>query len=464
MSRLPDRILGEVTAAQSGRPGVAPGLERNLLRFVGVLRALGLAIGSGEVLDALSALACVDLLDRGQVKTALGATLAKDERAVGIFSHAFDLFFVVPEEAEARAGARREAEEARAARLLRSEEELTFQGQPLSLSDEQKDAYAKLSEAQQERLQEFLARSSSGHGVDSSFTPLIEHIVRGHLDRWRRNTRGGERNGPRTGDEAMDDVVRGVLAGSGAGGDPVLFLDMQDIAEADMPRARALLRRLAKRLATRLMRRYRKDRRGRTIDFRRTLRASLGYGGIPVELRFRRKKVLKPRIVLVCDVSGSMARYSSFILQFTYGLSKVVRDIEVFLFAEDLEHISARLRAAGGLERSVASIVEGSAVWGKGTNLAAALERLAEEHGQQLSSDALLVLVSDTKTLSAGEASRLLAGMRRKVRDIIWLNPVPAREWGELPTVSLFAPHARMFECNTLSDLEGVLRRTFVSA
>lgn len=433
-------------------------MGRNILRFVGTLRALGIPAGSGEVLDAMTALRHIDLRDRAQVKLTLSAVLAKDERARSLFDQAFDLYFVSAQEASARAKAREIREHARAERIARTEDELRFQGQPLALTGELKDTYARLSEAQQERLREFLARSSGGHGVDASFLPLIEHIVRGHLERWRQ----GGMDAPRSGSdhETADEVVRMVRAGSGSSGDPLMYIDIKDITEADMPRARVLLRRLAKRLATRVMRRYRRARSGDKVDFRRTVRANLRYGGVPVELRFKHRKVLRPKIVLICDVSGSMSQYASFILQFSYGLAKVVRDLEAFLFAEDLERVTLQLRDSSDVELTIGELLEGSRVWGKGTNLAAALRQLTSEHGKILTGDSLVVIVSDTKTLAATEAGAFLAQLRRKVRDIVWLNTVPASEWPGLPTVAVLAEHVRMYECSTLADLERVLRLT----
>lgn len=444
--------MGKLRRAARG-----PSAARNLLKFVGALRALGIPAGSGEVLDAMTVLRYVDIRDRTQVKVALSAALAKDERSRALFDQAFDFYFVSADEDAARTRARQAQERTRNELIARGEAELRFQGQALALSGDHKETYARLSQAQQDRLREFLSRSSGGHGVDASFMPLIEHIVRGHLERWRLGLKHGPA-GPYTGDEAADEVVRMVRAGSGSGTDPLMYVDIKDIGEADMPRARVLLRRLAKRLATKVMRRYRRAGAGGRVDFRRTVRANLRYGGVPVELRFKRRRVLRPKIVLVCDVSGSMARYASFILQFSYGLSKVVRDLEAFLFAEDLERVSEQLRGAGDAEPTIGRLLEDSRVWGKGTNLAAALRCLTGEHARVLTGDSLLVIVSDTKTLAVSEAAAILARLRRRVRDIIWLNTVPAGEWAGLPTVGALAAHTRMFECSTLADLERVLR------
>jgi len=446
-----DQIVQAVALAQSA--GAASGLEAEIIRFAGALRQLGLPIGSGELLDAAAALLAVDLLDRAQVKLALSATLAKDERAREIILQAFDLYFVTPEERDRRA-AQQAADEAQYHEMLeQAQVQLRFQGESLDLSNQQKETYALLSEAQQRRLQDFLAQSSGGQGVDSSFTPLIESIVRGHLERWRRQPppqRAGE-----------DAAAHGATRGEGddsLGQDPMLYVDMKEIGPAELAKVKVLIRRLAKRLATRIMRRYRISRRRERVDFRRTIRANLRYGGTPVHLQFKSRRVLKPRIVLLCDVSGSMALYTAFIMQFTHGLTKVVRDVDAFLFAEDLEHVTPRLRQEQDLQQMMADLVGKSAIWGKGTNLATALDHMMTRHRATLTSDALLLVVSDTKTIGVQEAANLLGEVRRRVRGVVWLNTVPRREWPSLPGVSAFGRHATMYECNTLADLERVLQ------
>ncbi len=460
----------------------AAGLEENLVRFVHILRRLGVPVNPAESVDALTALGLVDLTERRQVRSALRATLVKSEDHLRLFDLAFDLFFLPPEELQARVKERREARSVREAQARKASLELRFQGEPLDLTPEQLETYTRLGELQKERLKDFLAESSAGHKVDRSFQPLIESIVRGHLDRWRRKLGVRRRRTEHlTGDETLDTVIEGALDGRGAwsagsGGDPLMHVDMKDISDADFPRAARLVGRLARRLATRLSRRYRESHKRRRPNLRRTIRSNIKHGGVLFDLRYRERRVTRPRLVLVCDVSGSMARYTAFILEFIFGLASAVRGVETFVFSEELERlvlprqVSDPLRAPAGRPGGsgagpapgpgflASEIIGRSRVWGKGTDLGRALETLVAEHGHLLTGDAVVILVSDTKTLGADRAAELLGRIRPRVREIVWLNTLPQEEWKDHRTVALFARHASMHECYTLAHLERVIR------
>lgn len=455
----------------------AGGLTQNYLRFIQVLRRCGIPVNPAETLNGLEALQLVDLGHPEQVRAALRATLVKTEAHAPLFDRAFDLFFVPPERLQARAAARRQAIELRQVALDGAGADLTFQGEHLELSPEQLEAYVKLGEHQQERLRDFLAESSAGHKVDRSFQPLIESIVRGHLDRWRRklDIKHSRRTGL-TGDDELDVVIEGTLdgagqAGAGSRGDqanPLLYLDMKDIADADLPRATRLIRRLSRRLATRLSRRYRESHKKRRPNIRRTIRSNIRHGGVMFDLRYRERKVTRPRLLLICDVSGSMARYTAFILEFIFGLVTAVSGVEAFVFSERLERVTDRLSGLTRGDRSgqaadpmfgVASeIIARSEVWGKGTDLGMALDTLLAEHGRLIARDTVVIVVSDTKTLSADHAAGMLARLRPRVRDILWLNTLPREEWVGQRTVALFARHTNLHECYTLAHLERVIR------
>lgn len=462
----------------------AGGLTPNYLRFIQVLRRCGIPVNPAETLDGLEALQLVDLGRREQVRAALRATLVKSEAHGPLFDRAFDLFFVPPEQLQARAAARRQALDLRQVALEAAGGELAFQGQHLDLTPEQLETYTQMGEYQQERLRDFLAESSAGHKVDLSFQPLIESIVRGHLDRWRRQLDlKRSRRGDLTGDEELDTVIEGALDGMGGAGpdgagagaavgrgdraNPLLYLDMQDIADSDLPRATRLIRRLSRRLATRLSRRYKESHKKRRPNIRRTIRSNIRHGGALFDLRYRERKVTRPRLLLIADVSGSMARYTAFTLEFILGLVTAVSGVEAFVFSERLERVTERLSGAARkpvdsadpLVGVASEVIAGSEVWGKGTDLGTALETLMAEHSRLISRDTVVIVVSDTKTLSADQAAALLARLRPKVREILWLNTLPREEWDRHRTVALFARHTNMHECYTLAHLEEVIRR-----
>jgi len=462
----PDLPSPDPPSSDLPTPDFARQLQENLIRFVRVLRHLGLPVNPAETLDALAAIELVDLGRRTEVQAALRATLVKAGNQMPLFDRAFDLFFARPEDRQARVAERRRARETRRKRLAEAGTELIFQGQPLELTPEQIEAYTRLGESQRERLRDFLAESSAGNKVDRKFQPLIESIVRGHLDRLRREMDGERRpETASTGDESLDTVIDGLLRAAGENpADRLLHLDMKDIAEVDLPRATTLIRRLARRLATRLSRRYRESHKRRRPDMRRTIRSNIRHGGVLFDLRFRERKVSRPRLLLICDVSGSMARYTAFILEFIFGLRQAVRGVEAFIFSEELERVTEFVARPGpstpDARRTDAArqVVEGSRVWGKGTDLGAALDALLAEHSRRLTRDTVVIIVSDTKTLGADKAARILARLKPKVREILWLNTLPRVDWAEHRTVALFGRTVNMHECYTLAHLERVIR------
>jgi uncharacterized protein with von Willebrand factor type A (vWA) domain len=436
--------------------------ENNVVKFVQVLRHLGIRVSSAETVDAINALTLVEVVLRPQVRAALRAMLVKDPDEQFIFDRAFDLFFVPGEEKAARIEVRQFQQAQAAAQLEYAERELRFQDSPLSLTDDQKAAYSKMAEEQKQKLKSFLEQSSAGHKVDHTFQPLIENIVRGHLERWKKQYE--EAHGPLlrqerlTGDQELDQIIDEILTGSGEEKDPILSEDMKNIPDRDVPKVTLIIKKLTRRLATRISRRFRMTRKRRQVDLRRTIRSNIRYGGAMLDLKFRKRRIDKPDLLLFCDVSGSMAKYASFVLQFTYGLSSVVRGIESFIFAEDLERVTTFFTQKRPFEETMAAIMNQSVVWGKGTDLARALRTFLVRHRQVLTADTIIIIVSDTKTVSAAQAADTLAVMRRRVRDVLWLNTLPRAEWDDVGSVEFFRGLCQMFECYTLVHLEKILR------
>ncbi len=452
----PEKVLVEVNRARDGERS----LEAAVVRFAGVLRRLGMRISTSEVMEALAGTAHIDNLDRDQFELLLCATLVKKAEDMPLFEAAFRLFFSPPEHRRFMEGRYRRAREERERMISLAREELRFQGESLDIDERELETYIALTPSEQDRLKEFLERSSSGIKVDASFRPIIENIVKGHLSRRRREMM----HGPKpyhdlrpTGDEVLDAVVDALVDGAGTGGS-LLYRDLMDISGDELKRTLVLVERLTRQLAGRISRRYKRSARRKSVDIRRTVRANIQFGGVPIKLKYRRRSVQKPRIILICDVSGSMSKYAGFVLQFVYGLTSVADRIESFIFSEDLERITPHLWRRRSFEETVKRLLEASGQWGQGTDLRRALSRFRKEHQHLLTPNTFMIIVSDAKTLGAKEAASHLGAIRRRVREILWLNPVPRAEWDELPAVEQFCRSCRMFECFTLAHLEHVLR------
>ncbi|MDQ0285949.1 uncharacterized protein with von Willebrand factor type A (vWA) domain [Desulfofundulus luciae] len=444
-------------------------LHHNLVRFTHILRHLGIRVSMAEALDAYQALALVDLMSREQVKAALGAVLVKNASDRQIFNLAFDRFFVPPEEKKRRRMLRKQLEEEERQRLADAREKLNQALSPWStevnFTPEEIQTFARMPAREQRRLTE-LIRQMHGNPVNNP-GHLIARVMQSALNYWRYyllKTQGEEARrqleAELTGETEMDDVIAGVAADFYRDpDDQLLHQDMQQVADADLEKFTLALERLSTHLANRLSRRYRKSNRRQKLDMRRTIRRNIAFGGSPLKLCYRSRRRHRPRLLLICDVSASMARYARFVLQFIYGLSSAVRDIESFVFSEDLERVTPYFRRDDGFVPVMTELVNASRQWGKTTDFNVALKTFHRHWRHLLTGDTLAIIVSDTKTVAPQEAARELASLRERVQEILWLNPVPSKQWPYLPGVNAFLPYVRMFECYSLHHLEAILHR-----
>ncbi len=195
--------------------------------------------------------------------------------------------------------------------------------------------------------------------------------------------------------------------------------------ERDLPQLDRVMQRLVQRLATRRSRRLVPTRGRGVADLRRTLRRTLATGGEPVALARRVRPIERPRVVLLCDTSGSMDPHARFLLAFALSLRNVAKRVEVFAFNTALTRISpwlSRRALARMLERLARAVPD----WSGGTRIGECLEEFADRHMPWVvGSDTVVVILSDG--LDAGDPERLgraVARIRRAARSVIWLNPL----------------------------------------
>ena len=443
--------------------------ENNFTRFIHILRHLGLRISSAEAVDAINALTEVDILDRSQVRTALTATLAKSSEDRVILDQAFQSFFVTPEERSERTARNQEIQEQEAQEIRAAEDELKYEVEDpegndsrevmVPLTEEEKGIYAKLPEQNRNKLRDYLQKQFQSNPVNNP-EQLIANMVRSSLNYWRHYLKlqgDGPPEVEYTGEAEIDEVLREVVENI-RDEEHLMYQDIQKLTETDMPAATVLINKLSRRLATRIARRYHRSNKRQRLDLRRTIRHNIRYGGTMFRLKYRSRKVQKPKILLICDVSGSMAKYAGFVLQFMFGLSTAVEEIESFIFSEDVENITGKFEQKRPFAEMMTEIINLSESWGKGTDFGKALAVISEKHGDILHKQTFVIVVSDTKTLNAEKAAYRLSVLKKKVKDIVWLNTLPRRMWPDTPSVSVFGRYCRMFECNTLAHLDKIMR------
>lgn len=201
--------------------------------------------------------------------------------------------------------------------------------------------------------------------------------------------------------------------------------DFSEFTNEDMEKAREIVAKLAAVLATKLSRRKVVGKRGRIIDFRRSWRQSLKHGGEPLTLIRKQQKIKKTKILLLCDVSGSMDCYAKFLIQFIYGMQQELREVEVAVFSTHLTNITGLLRRKGlaqGLNE-VANVVPD---WSGGTKIGESLLEFYRQFAASFSAyRTVVILISDGWDRGDVEVlRRSMEMLHRHAYRLIWLNPL----------------------------------------
>ncbi len=185
----------------------------------------------------------------------------------------------------------------------------------------------------------------------------------------------------------------------------------------------AIAAQLARRLQLRRSRRWRRGRGGR-VDLRATLRAATRTHGEPLVLRRRERKIQRTRLLVLCDVSGSMEPYAAFLLQLAHALQNTFATVESFVFATRLSRVTDRLRYAD-YRTAMAHLGRDVRDWSGGTRIGAAVATLVSDYRRYLDRRTVVILLSDGWDI--GDPTLLsdaLADLRRLARKLIWLNPL----------------------------------------
>jgi uncharacterized protein len=187
----------------------------------------------------------------------------------------------------------------------------------------------------------------------------------------------------------------------------------------------AIAQRLFKEMATRLRRRMKSSRKLGVLDLNRTIRRSIATGGECVTLMHRNKKPKKKRLIVLLDVSGSMDKYSFYLLRFVCTLQQYFRQVEAFVFSTTLKRISKVLHHKQ-LEYTLGLLADQVDHWSSGTRIGECLESFVEKYGKRmLNGSPVVIILSDG--LDTGQPQQLSTQMHRiqqRAGRTIWLNPL----------------------------------------
>ncbi|GAB2934711.1 VWA domain-containing protein [Nonomuraea fastidiosa] len=437
--------------------------------FVHALREAGLPVSIAEGLDAANALRVIDLADRESLREAYAATLVKRPVHRPGFDVLFDLWFPASTTGlRARRPGRERIDFATAdVKELREHLADLLTGS----TDQEMRAFA-------EAMVERFGRQEAAPGRQNWFSysvlralspeTLMAGILRAVLQGRERGglaektVRQGVTANIRRFEEAVaTDVRRRIAEDAGieriarsAVRPPLDQIDFLRITRADLAQLRREVHPLARRLAARLAMRQRKGKRGR-LDFRRTMRASLQSGGVPLTTHLRPPRPHKPELVVLCDTSDSVSSFAHFTLLLTYALREQFTKVRAFGFVDTVDEITRFFQPGSDVVEAMTRLAnEADMVRFGRTNYGNALERFAERYGDALGPKTSLLILGDARSNYQPPALDVLRSLVSRCRHAYWLNPEPRQQWDTGDSVAgEYGTVVPMYECRNVAQL-----------
>jgi uncharacterized protein with von Willebrand factor type A (vWA) domain len=442
-------------------------VQHQLEDFIRALRAADVRVSPAEAIDAARAMAAVGYADRQLFKDALCTTLAKSPDEVVRFDETFETFFTRDplsggqpppsfgegEDEDDHSEATQGSELARmllsgdAAAIAQAMEEAAERAgvQEIRLSTQRSRLTRRLLEEMglgeiEQIIAEAKRRADAQRLAERLETARKELIAEAqtYVERQHALYAAG------SGRQLREEMLAKKLLNADGGIDPVDLAVMQQ-----------LVKRMAKRLADRYARRRHRANKGH-LDVRKTLRRSTAYGGVPFEIAWKLKKIDKPSIVAICDVSKSVAAAAQFLLTFLYSLNEVVDRLDAYAFSGRLIDVGDILDDHG-VEHAILKVLQ--TIGFQQTDYGRSLQDFCDEHLDRLDRHTTVIILGDGRSNFADPRLDLMHMIQERSRAVIWLNPEPESYWGQGDSVmDRYARFCHVAKtCNTLGQLERII-------
>ncbi|MDA3031210.1 MAG: VWA domain-containing protein [Actinomycetota bacterium] len=230
----------------------------------------------------------------------------------------------------------------------------------------------------------------------------------------------------------------------------------------EMTSLKKSLQPLTRKLAARLARKRKHGRKG-PLDFRSTVRHSLSYGGVPAEPQFKYPRPSKPELMVIADISGSVAAFARFTLMLVYAISGQFSKVRSFVFIDGLDEVTDYFKATEDISEAIHRVnTEADVVWVDGhSDYGHAFEVFWNKYGKDIGPKTTVLLLGDARNNYHASQSWVVKEIQQKARHVYWLNPEPKSYWntgdsivGEYGTFT-----DGVYECRNLRQLEGFVEK-----
>jgi hypothetical protein len=458
-------------------------MDDRIVQFIAGLRAAGIRISLAESQDALNATQFMGVMQRAAFKSALRATLVKEHKDAPIFEQLFPMYFgsggppLIPPEAALTEEQRRMLEAAMRAlagdlnRLL----QMLAQGQ--GPSREQMEQWARQAGAsrmrrpdQQPRLTREMLRQMGLEDLAEEIKRLLQQLAQmGMTAEGQEAIRqllqaNAQALREQAAQFAGQSIARQLME------NPPEKLDEQDLmqrpfndlSENEARELRRLVTRLAAKLRSRAALRQKKGD-GKTLDAKSTLRANLRTAGVPFDLRFKKRR-LKPKFALICDISTSMRPVAEFMLRLMYEMQDQVGKARSFAFNDHLEEVSDEF-ITHRPDQAIPLVLHRIPPGYYATDLGFSLQNFCENHLEAVDRRTTVIFLGDGRNNFRDPRLDLFEQVKRRARRVVWFNPELSFQWGtgdsDMPQ---YAPLCdAVHQVHNLSELADAVDRLFAS-
>jgi len=444
-------------------------MREELHRFFRAARGAGVRVSPAESIDAMKAVADVGFADRGILRDTLLLTLAKSEDEKQALGACFDLFFsqpevkdpAAPEDADESASAEQPAGETPSGDAGAPSPELGELAQMLMSQDRNAIAASMANAANAAALSDIRYFTQRGIFSTRILDALGIQRLRDDLDALTA-TNPAEAERLAAALEALRENVRDVVSQALLlyGREETENLRHEILRNAPLARLerrqveqmKALIRAIARRLRERYSKPRKRQRRGH-LDIRRTLRRNAAWGGVPFLTSWKRRHRDRPRIVAICDVSGSVAQVSDFFLLLIHSLHEVVDDVRSFAFSGHLIEVSDILDSKSpeeAMSEIMSKVGFGSSDYGR------SFVDFEKDWIRTVTPKTTVIVLGDARTNNLDPRADILRQISERSKRLVWLNPEGRMAWGwgdsEMPRYATFCSVVR--QCATAKQLE----------
>ncbi len=471
--------------------------------FVQELRNAGLPVSLTENLDAMEAVRHIPLEDRDAFKYALGATMVKNSAHWRSFETVFEVYFSMrgPEykigegtedeleqmwremqeqmqqqqgEGKGSSGGMDSLTPEEIAQMLMKALMNGDQGLMRALAKQSVQRFAGMEPGRPVGGTYYLYRTLRNLDLDNMLQKLMEasrQEVGGELTALEERLEKDEYESriDQFKKEIEAEIRRRLVADRGAEAMAKTLrkplpedVEFMHASRDEMQALKKSLYPLTRKLAARLARKRRHGRKG-PLDFRNTVRHSLSYGGTPAEPKFKQPRPSKPELMVVADISGSVAAFARFTLMLVYAIQGQFSKVRSFVFIDGIDEVTEFFKGTDDISEAIHRVnTEADVVWVDGhSDYGHAFEVFWDKYGKDIGPKTTVLFLGDARNNYHASQAWVIKEVRSKARQVYWLNPEPKSYWNTGDSiVGEYAAHTDgAYECRNLRQLEAFVEK-----